>query len=263
MADIRIFQDQLNREVEIRFPPKRIISLVPSQTELLYDLGLETQIVGVTKFCVHPDNKLKKKTVVGGTKKFRFDVIEELQPDLIIGNKEENYQDGINELTKNYPVWMSDISNLQQAFAMMMSIGDITDRSGVAEKIVSGIGNGFESIPSFGDISTAYLIWYNPIMVAGKSTFIDDVLSRLGLINSITTLRYPETSIQKLSELKPELVLLSSEPFPFQEKHLREIQDALPISKVVLVDGEMFSWYGSRLLKAPAYFRSLYEKING
>ena len=92
------FTDQLNRNIFIPNPPKRIISLVPSQTELLVDLGLEDRIVGVTKFCVHPRDLREKKTIVGGTKNYRFEVIDSLQPDLIIGNKEENDKEGIEIL---------------------------------------------------------------------------------------------------------------------------------------------------------------------
>ena len=116
------FIDHLGKQISISFPPKRIISLVPSQTELLADLGLEDRIVGITKFCIHPEPWQKTKTIVGGTKKFRFDVIDSLKPDLIIGNKEENYQGGIEQLKSQYPVWMSDIVTLKDAFAMIREI---------------------------------------------------------------------------------------------------------------------------------------------
>ena len=96
--------------IELKSAPRRIVSLVPSQTELLYDLGLEDRVVGITKFCVHPDYWRKTKKIIGGTKNFDFDTIRSLQPDLILGNKEENYQQGIAELKKEFPVWMSDIA---------------------------------------------------------------------------------------------------------------------------------------------------------
>src|SRR5690606_36101517 len=105
--------DQLKRSISISHPPQRIISLVPSQTELLVDLGLEEKIVGVTKFCIHPKDLRKRKSIVGGTKNYRMEVIESLKPDLIIGNKEENDQSGIEDLMRKYPVWMSDIYTVE------------------------------------------------------------------------------------------------------------------------------------------------------
>ncbi|WP_342626401.1 helical backbone metal receptor [Belliella baltica] len=114
-----IYTDQLKRKVTIAESPKRIISLVPSQTELLVDLGLGDRIVGVTKFCVHPEGFKEKKQIIGGTKNFHFDKIDQLEPDLIIGNKEENYQEGIEKLAEKYPVWMSDIFDLSDAMEIL------------------------------------------------------------------------------------------------------------------------------------------------
>src|ERR1700741_1030662 len=117
------FTDQMNREIELKGSPKRIISLVPSQTELLWHLGLREELVGITKFCVHPEEMFHTKPRVGGTKKFDLKKIAELKPDLIIGNKEENEQVQIEELMKQYPVWMSDITNLDQALDMISRVG--------------------------------------------------------------------------------------------------------------------------------------------
>ena len=117
--------DQMQREIKIPNSPQRIISLVPSQTELLFYLGLEKEVVGITKFCVHPREQFKSKTRVGGTKKYHFDRIKKLQPDLIIGNKEENDQTQIEQLAKEYPVWMSDIISFEDALDMIERIGKI------------------------------------------------------------------------------------------------------------------------------------------
>ena len=114
--------DQLGRLVEFNFPPQRIISLVPSQSELLFDLSLAHRVVGITKFCVHPNEWFAIKTKVGGTKKFNFDNIDSLQPDLIIGNKEENYEEGIIELASKYPVWLSDITSWNSALKMISDV---------------------------------------------------------------------------------------------------------------------------------------------
>lgn len=250
------YTDQLNRTITLTDKPKRIISLVPSQTELLVDMQLAEHIVGVTKFCVHPEGFKDTKTIIGGTKNFRFDVIDSLEPDLIIGNKEENYKEGIEELASKYPVWVSDIYTIEDALDMMTRLGEITDREVEAARITKWVSWGFRR--DFVYKGTAvYLIWQDPLTVAGKNTFIDHLMEKAGFTNIIDQERYPSYSIEQLQELKPENVLLSSEPFPYKEKHLEEYKRLFPYSDVKLVDGEIFSWYGSRLIKAPDYFEKL------
>ncbi|MBA3705355.1 MAG: ABC transporter substrate-binding protein, partial [Bacteroidetes bacterium] len=161
-----IFTDQLNRKIEIPFPPKRIISLVPSQTELLYDLGLRDEVVGITKFCVHPEEWFKSKTKVGGTKKYNFEKIKQLQPDLIIGNKEENEKEQIEELMKHYPVWMSDIYNLKDALSMIACIGALVGRNEAATNLKLQIESQFHQFnirPSpIVNRKSVYFIWRKP-----------------------------------------------------------------------------------------------------
>lgn len=250
------FIDQLGRSIFLPNLPERIVSLVPSQTELLVDLGLEESLVGITKFCVHPTHLRKVKTIVGGTKNYRFDVIESLNPDLIIGNKEENDQKGIEKLAESYPVWMSDIFDLNDSLRMIADLGKILGRESKALEIVVKIEASFaEATPYKG--TCVYLIWENPKMATGQNTFVDSMLSLAGFENVIHSTRYPEITEAELIELAPEYLLLSSEPFPFEEKHVSLFKNLLPNSKVCLVDGEQFSWYGSRLLNAAAYFKRL------
>ncbi len=238
--------------------PARIISLVPSQTELLADLGLEERVVGITKFCIHPEHWRKTKTVIGGTKKFDIDLIRSLQPDLIIANKEENYREGIQTLSAQYPVWMSDVVTLTDAKDMIRKIGEITNTSFRAEKIVADIDLSFSKLNKLPALKTLYLIWKGPWMAAAPGTFIDEMMRVSNLENCfIKQTRYPELNTEQLSRLNPELILLSSEPYPFKEKHIAELQQLCPDARILLVDGEMFSWYGSRLLKFPAYLESL------
>lgn len=254
-------RDQMDNDVEIPFRSKRIISLVPSQTELLYDLGLEDRIVGVTKFCIHPV-EAKSKTIIGGTKNFKFDVIENLQPDLIIGNKEENYEEGILTLKEKYPVWMSDISSIEDSLDMIASVGQITTTQNESDKIIHLIKSEFDKLIPLLNKRVLYLIWKSPWMSAGASTFIDSMISRIGLMNVVIQPRYPELNNEEIVKLNPEMIFLSSEPYPFKEKHIAELHSLVPSAKVVLVDGEMFSWYGSRLIKAPAYFNSLRSQLS-
>jgi ABC-type Fe3+-hydroxamate transport system substrate-binding protein len=254
--------DQMGRAVRIPSRPCRIISLVPSQTELLFDLGLDDEIVGLTKFCVHPAGKKKEKTIIGGTKNFRFDVIARLQPDLIIGNKEENYQEGIARLAHQYPVWMSDIKNLAEACEMIERVGRITGRPNAAGGLRQRIQTEFQHLQPPDKIPVAYLIWRDPYMSIGPDTFIHDMLQRCGFRNVFeNTTRYPVITPEALIQAAPRLILLSSEPYPFRKKHLQEFAAQFPGAVPKLVDGEMFSWFGSRLQHAPGYFRELLEEV--
>ena len=260
------FTDQLQRTINIDHPPKRIISIVPSQTELLFDLGLNDEVVGITKFCIHPDEWFRNKTRVGGTKQLKTEVIEKLNPDLIIANKEENQKEQLELLMQRWPVWVSDIKNLEGALSMINSIGEITRKSPAAENIIADIRNNFQSL----SVSIAlkkskravYLIWYDPIMCAGSDTFINDLMQHCGFENIIAGVRYPEISHDSIETLHPEYILLSSEPFPFNTGHQHDFQKRFPFAKIILADGEYFSWYGSRLLKAPSYFNSLRQALD-
>ncbi len=259
--------DQLGNSLSLAAPPKRIISLVHSQTELLYDLGLDEEIIGITKYCVHPKDWLESKTKVGGTKKLNLEKIRELKPDLIIGNKEENEKSLVLELMKHYPVWMSDIKTLEEALNMIDCIGTITGKEKKSLEIQNNIREQFSHFKLstssiMRPLSVLYLIWRKPYICAGTHTFIDHMLQICGLQNAIHTKpRYPEINAGQIQSSNPSLIFLSSEPYPFQQKHIRELQGICPNSKVVLVDGEMFSWYGSRLLYAPSYFERLLQNL--
>jgi len=262
----KTFTDQMTREITINFPPKRIVSIVPSQTELLFDLGLDQEIIGLTKFCIHPIEKFAGRTKVGGTKKLNIDLIKDLKPDLIIGNKEENTQSDIEELSEFFPVWMSDIFTVDDAMKTITEIGDLVDRAPEASYLNHLISAGFNDLRTLAlqnhiNKKVAYLIWRKPFMAAGKNTFIDDVLLTNGMTNVVNQARYPEITLEELKTLNCELILLSSEPYPFKEKHIEEIQAAIPDAKVILVDGEMFSWYGSRLVKAVQYFFEFQKEL--
>jgi ABC-type Fe3+-hydroxamate transport system substrate-binding protein len=252
--------DQTGYKVELNGTPKRIISIVPSQSELLWDLGLRKELVGITKFCVHPEEMHKSIEKVGGTKKLDIAKIRALKPDLIIGNKEENEQEQIEELRKEFPVWMSDIYDLSDAFEMITSISQIIEKQIGAEKLVKTIRENFAKLDStsFKGKKVAYFIWYNPYMVAAPNTFINNIIEKLGMKNAFSYLtRYPEVNASQIKGAAPDYIFLSSEPFPFKEKHIAELKQICPYAEIILVDGEMFSWYGSRLQYAPEYFNAL------
>jgi ABC-type Fe3+-hydroxamate transport system substrate-binding protein len=255
------YTDQVGNSIEITTPPKRIVSLVPSQTELLFDLGLDEEVVGITKFCVHPQEWFRTKKRIGGTKQLHPELIRALKPDLIIANKEENVRDQVEELANEFPVWTSDVNSLDDAYAMIYTIGNITGRLLPAQRMISRIMYEFSTLPSGSSkIKAAYLIWKDPYMAVGSDTFINNMLACAGFENIFSVKsRYPEITVNELHEC--EVLLLSSEPFPFSEKHVEELEPFLPGIPIVLADGELFSWYGSRLIKAPAYFQELQNEI--
>lgn len=257
------FIDQMNRTIRLENFPERIVSLVPSQTELLFDLGLGDRVVGITKFCIHPDEWFRNKARVGGTKNVDIQKVIDLKPDLIIGNKEENQKENIEALFELFPVWMSDISNLNEALEMIANVGEIVNKAIDANKMVEIIKSRFSAIsPLKKQLNCAYFIWRNPFMAVGNTTFVDDMLQCvLGFKNlNHSDGRYPEVDLEELVNV--DCILLSSEPYPFKEKHIEEIQLVHPKAKIILVDGEYFSWYGSRLINAPKYFQNLINEIN-
>ncbi|MEO6220662.1 MAG: helical backbone metal receptor [Ginsengibacter sp.] len=245
---------------------KRIISLVPSITELLSDLNLDEKVIGITKFCVHPADWFKNKPRVGGTKNVNIKMIHALAPDLIIANKEENVKEQVEELSNNYNVFVTDVKDIKDAFSMIASIGKLTNRKAMSSTIIEDIKARFQILKNNckpkRKLKSAYFIWRNPYMVAGGNTFINDMMQYCGLQNIFSSIyRYPEITLNDIRLLECEIVLLSSEPYPFKEKHSQEIKSELPGVKIVLTDGEMFSWYGSRLLKAADYFEFFNSKL--
>ncbi len=256
-----LFTDQTGRTISLHSSPRRIISVVPSQTELLHYLGMEQEVIGITKFCVHPQQWFRSKTRIGGTKHLSIDKIRQLQPDLLIANKEENVKEQIELLANEFPVWVSDVNNLDDACSMIKSIGDILKKGDAANTLVESIRAEFSHLQADStSLKAAYLIWKDPYMTVGHDTFIHDMFTRCGLKNIFADrTRYPTVTIEELANC--EVLLLSSEPFPFTQKHIDELQPMLPATKIILADGEMFSWYGSRLLQAPAYFRELLHKL--
>jgi iron complex transport system substrate-binding protein len=265
---VATYIDQLGTSHTFEKQPVRIVSLVPSQTELLYDLGLEDNIVGITKFCVHPVHFKATKTIVGGTKNIKFDKIKALQPDIIICNKEENTREIVEELSQICPVWVTDIYTIEDNLQMISDFGQLFNKRTEAQKWIDKIDFAYQDFQQFIKDKpikkAAYFIWANPYMVAGNHTFINELLQINHFQNMYANKesRYPEVELKKIRlEGDPDYVFLSSEPFPFKDEHAFEIGRFTHHAKTVFVDGEMFSWYGSRLLKAFDYFKLLHAKI--
>ncbi len=263
-----IIKDQLNTTHTFKTSPNRIVSLVPSQTELLFDLGLEDSIVGITKFCVHPFHFKSTKKIVGGTKKVNLDKIAALKPDIIICNKEENTKEIVEELSLICPVWVTNIIALEDNLEMISSFGKLFNKRVEAQKIIDKINFSYQDFKNFikdkPKLKVAYFIWANPYMVAGNNNFINSLLELNNFENIYINReeRYPEVIIQKIRiQGDPDVVFLSSEPFPFKDEHAFELGRCTHHAKTIFVDGEMFSWYGSRIVKALEYFKKLHQKL--
>ena len=258
--------DQIGFEHKFDAVPLRIVSLVPSQTELLFDLGLEEHIVGITKFCVHPKQLLKSKTIVGGTKTVNFDKIKALNPEIIIANKEENTAEMVIQLRKICTVWVTNIVNFDDNLQMITDFGLLFDKEVKAQKWVQNIKLAHADFEQFIQHKqakkVAYFIWAKPYMVAANKTFINEMLVLNKFKNVFQDLnRYPEIEIEQIEKSSIDYIFLSSEPFPFKEKHIAELQQFTK-AQIILVDGEYFSWHGSRILKAFTYFKSLHKSLN-
>jgi ABC-type Fe3+-hydroxamate transport system substrate-binding protein len=240
-------------------PAKRIVSLVPSLTEFLFDLGLDSEVVGITKFCVHPESWFRSKQRIGGTKNVHVEKLLALQPDLVIASKEENIKEQVEQIAEKVPVLLTDVQDYTGALKAMKVIAVACGKEEVGVSLCSQVEKQFALLPSANSkIRVAYCIWKDPWMFAGGDTYISGMLKKAGFENILHDhSRYPVLTLKQLAEKRPGIVFLSSEPYPFQDKHIRDLEAVMPGIPVLLVDGEMFSWYGSRLLQAPAYFAEL------
>lgn len=250
--------DNLGRHLTYSYPPKRIVSFDPAVTETLYYLGLENQVVGRTRFCIYPEGKVDKAVNVGGTKDMKLERIHNLQPDLIIAEKEENTKEMVDILEADYPVYVFEVQTVDDAFHMIEELGVLTDRTESAINLKKDILAKFYKLPRATGKRIAYLIWKKPYMAAGRDTYINDMLEKLGFINPFAASpeRYPVITPKDLQAADLDYLFLSSEPYPFSDKHHDEFLNILPHVKPLNVDGEMF-WYGARMLEAAPYFARL------
>lgn len=262
-----VITDQTGVQLSLQKPARSIVSLVPSLTELLFDLQLDSEVKGITQFCIHPGQWRHSKTRIGGTKKIKYDKIEILKPDIILANKEENTKEDVEKLREKFQVYTSDVKSLDDALEMISHTGLLTGRENQSQELIINISRKFEelskAIKEKQKLKALYLIWKNPYMSIGGDTFIHQMMDMAGLINITGKQnRYPELSEEEIKNSGAEVVLLSSEPFPFKEKHATEIRKIVPNTKVMFVDGTFFSWYGSRLKDAPDYLFELRTRMD-
>lgn len=235
--------DARGQVLRLARPPQRIVSLVPSTTESLFALGLGERVVGVTRFCEHPA-EVKELPKVGGTKDVDVERLLALKPDLVIGNVEENSAEIAEQVGAHFPLWMAFPKSVDDALQDLRDLGVICGVSATAEAWVGRIQGARDAVEKRA-FSYLYLIWRKPWMAAGQDCFISALLAEFGGQN-LAAGRYPALTLEEMQTLAPERVLLSSEPFPFKEKHRLELSGL----ETRLVDGALCSWHGVRLERA-------------
>lgn len=254
--------DCLKREVIYTFPPKKLVCLAPAITETLYHLSLSKEIVGRTRFCKYPKEKVKNAINVGGTKDIKLERIHALKPDLIIAEKEENTKEIVETLEKHYPVYVFQVQSMTDSLEMVLQLGYLVNREREAQIMYQSIEQSFKSLPKLNNKRVAYMIWQHPYMVVGKNTYINSLLEHFGLSNPFAQLkgRYPVVTIEQLTKANLDILLLATEPFPFQEKHVRLFNEQLPDVKIAIIDGEQF-WYGAKAEKIVPYFQHFFTSF--
>lgn len=258
---LRTVNDHLGREVTYSYPPKKIVSFVPAITDTMYNLQLENEVVGRTRFCIYPKGKVEQAVNVGGTKDFKLNRVDELQPDLIICEKEENTREMVEELEKHYPVYCFEVQTVADSLRMIEDLGNITNRKEQAKKLREDIDQSLRSLPKlFSGKRAAYVIWQNPFMVVGKDTYINSVLETIGLTNPFSKKegRYPEVTEEDFRNEKLDYIFLATEPFPFRNEHVKIFNEINPEANTQIIDGEMF-WYGVKMLEAVPYLKEKFS----
>lgn len=241
-------------------PRHRIVSLVPSITELLFDLGLGGEVVGRTGFCVHPWEQVRRVTKVGGTKDVRMDRVRALEPTHVIVNVDENLRSDAEALREFVPhVVVTHPLGPRDNLALYRQLGAAFGCEERAEELCARFEAAYAAAASTPNPPrrVLYLIWREPWMTVGSDTYISRTLATFGWETQPdqTEPRYPEIRLEDLAGAV-DVVLLSSEPFHFKEAHVGEVREAVPGADVRLIDGEMTSWYGSRAIAGLEYLAS-------
>jgi ABC-type Fe3+-hydroxamate transport system substrate-binding protein len=261
--------DALGREHVFEEPLRRIVSLVPSITETLLVLGLDAEVVGVTDFCVHPDAAVRNKPRVGGTKNPKRVRILSLRPDLVMANKEENRQRDTEKLeAAGVRVFVTHARTVREALEEIRVLGAITRRAEAARAIIRETEAAWEGAKRRARARrprVVALIWKKPYMAVGGRTFANDMLVQSGATNPFEPMdrRYPRIDENALAGAQPDVILLPTEPYDFQEADRLELFKldcpAAREGRIHIVEGELLTWYGPRM---PRALRLLSELIH-
>ncbi len=236
----------------------RYVSLCPSITETLIDLGVADRLVGITRFCIHPEAVVSRLPKVGGTKDPYLDAIRAAKPDVVFMNAEENRREDHDALSASLRIDVSEPRRVAEVPALLRHFGHVTDRVDVAEarakELEAGIAAARNQAPK--PFRYAYLIWRKPWMAAGAETYVDDILRLAGGENIFgdSSTRYPEIALSDLS--RADRVFLADEPFPFTDDHAPEVA-AVTDAEISVISGDDCCWHGVRSIRGVALMQRL------
>jgi ABC-type Fe3+-hydroxamate transport system substrate-binding protein len=264
--------DAAGKRHEVAAASARIVSLVPSITELLFDLGLQSNLVGRTGFCIHPKDLVRKVPKVGGTKTIDLARIKRLHPTHLVVNIDENPRGMVEEIAKFVPhVVVTHPRAPRDNLDLYRLLGGIFSRQEQAEALCRRFEHAYDEVATIGASwprqQVLYLIWKAPWMTVSSDTYISRMLATVGwdTVAPNSSSRYPTVDLTPQFLAKVDFVLLSSEPYTFRERHCVEVLDALPErsrTRVALIDGSMTSWYGSRAIPGLTYLREFRQSLN-
>jgi ABC-type Fe3+-hydroxamate transport system substrate-binding protein len=251
--------------------PARIVSLIPSTTELLCRLGLADALVGITAYCREPADLLRGKTRIGGEKDPDLARIRALAPDLVIANVEENVREHVDTLRGwGISVHVTYPRTATDAIAMIRELGRVTGAEAradaMAEELQALLDATRAALPRRPAARVFYAIWRGPYMTIGADTYIHDVLAACGAANVFADApaRYPAVTLKDVAARRPDVIVLPDEPFRFRRAHLADFTPytdvpAVRDGRIHLVDGKPFSWHGPRLADALRTLPALFE----
>jgi iron complex transport system substrate-binding protein len=235
----------------------RLVSLCPSITETLIALGGEHELVGITRFCIHPAAEVADICKVGGTKDPDITKIVALKPDLIFVNDEENRKEDFEALrAAGLSVHVSTLRKVDEVPAHLRELGDRLGTVRRANEFAADIEAELQALKQAQSLRSApfrfaYLIWRQPWMAVGGDTYVSNLLTQAGGSNVFAgaEARYPELSLDELRAHAPDVLFLPDEPFPFAPKHVPDLQSVLPSMEIHLVSGDDCCWHGVRSLR--------------
>jgi ABC-type Fe3+-hydroxamate transport system substrate-binding protein len=280
-------ESEYNYQMEspVPFPPETVVSLVPSVTESLFDLGVGDRLLAVTDYCVHPAEQVAHLPRIGGTKNPDVARIIAMNPELVIANQEENRREDVEALqAAGIPVWVTFPRTVREAFNLLWSIMDVFDKPDMVERVrvMEWTVDWLERIEHEPPCRVFVPIWFDPLMTFNADTFAHDLLHLCGGENIFAErerlyplsadlgqaeplsaddprlvgrdTRYPRVTLEEVEAAQPDVILLPSEPFPFDESHIA-IFAALDVpaarnGQIKLVDGSLLTWHGTRMAQA-------------
>ncbi|NIM20579.1 MAG: ABC transporter substrate-binding protein [Candidatus Latescibacteria bacterium] len=266
-----VIEDDLRRRHVFQSPPGRIVSLVPSITETVVLLGADQRLVGITDYCVHPEDALADIPRVGGTKNPDVPDILSLEPDVVLANKEENRKRDVEALEKQVPVFVTYPTTVRESLKTVRDLGTLLNAEDEAAKFTEECEGMMRSIAQDVTVSkplrTACMIWRDPWMAVGPNTYASDLLKALGFENVYGSRkdRYPVTSLEELAERRPDVILLPNEPYEFDEGDKSFVEDFVNergvSAMILLLMGSHLTWFGSRTLAALEYLLDIRRRL--